>query len=84
MTSRLGTSGVGILLLVLTMTGCSRGIFLGSPCSDAQRIPVDANAASAVYLDKNGEPLSGPAELLKDTRTGTPKNIAVNNMMCAK
>jgi hypothetical protein len=70
------------VLLVFFLAGCSRGIFLGGPCSSAQRIPLDAKAATAVYLDKDGQPIGTRAELLKDTRTNTPKDIAVNNVMC--
>ena len=76
--------GVGTLFLGLAIAGCSRGIFIGDTCGSGPRESVHSDAASAVYLDKDGNPVGNRAELLKDTRTSTPKNIAVNNVMCAK
>lgn len=78
--------GFVALFIGLAVTGCTRGLFIGSPCSSVQREPVPSQAASAIYFDKNGEPIGPRAELLKDSRIEgeTPKNIAVNNVMCPK
>ena len=49
----------------------SRGKFGEGSCAASARIPVPANAAYAIYYDKNGAAVaSGPAEVLK----GTEKN----------
>jgi hypothetical protein len=78
------TRGFVALFVGVAVTGCTRGLFIGSPCSAAQREAVDSNAASAIYLDKHGNPINPRAELLKDTRTGSPQDITANNVMCPK
>ena len=77
-------TGLSALVLGLTIAGCNRGLFISSPCTAAQRHALDSRAASAIYLDNEGNPINPRAELLKDTRTATPTDISVNNVYCPK
>ena len=65
--------GLPLLLLGLLLAGgCTelpnRGEFGATSCESGQRMSVYADAAYAIYVDANGNPLGTRAEVLKGTQ----------------
>ncbi len=78
MTTELMARGTVLLLVGLLVTGCdTRGTFGAGACGAGDRVSVDANAVSAIYFDKAGNPLGARAEeldgTLKNTMCQTPE-----------
>jgi hypothetical protein len=65
-----------LMLLGFLVSGCaaSRGSFGDGSCDSGDRVAVDAGAAYAIYVDKDGNPVgSGPVRVAEDLR-GTSEN----------